>query len=277
MKRKAVFESWPRPNGFRPTDNSFQAGWHCPLGELEIKRYPYTMLQMAVQRDAWGIGIGFYTVPEAARLLKIPPVNIRRWLGGYTYRKKGETIDLPPLWRPQLPSSEHHIELGFRDLIELRVIKSFLDAGLSLITIRNCLEYARECANDERPFSTRRFQTDGRTIFLESLRRSGEAELLDLKSRQYVIRNVIDRTFKDLDLSDDIVTRWRPFRGKKSIVIDPQRAFGQPIATLYGVPTIVLTEATTAEGSIERVSYLYDVPVPVVRDAISFENTLLAA
>jgi len=69
----------------------------------------------------WGIGIGFYTVPEAARLLKIPPVNIRRWLGGYTYRKKGETIDLPPLWRPQLPSSEHHIELGFRDLIELWV------------------------------------------------------------------------------------------------------------------------------------------------------------
>jgi uncharacterized protein (DUF433 family)/DNA-binding transcriptional MerR regulator len=232
---------------------------------------------MAAQREASGIGIGCYTVPEAARLLKMPPVNIRRWLGGYTYRKKGETVDLPPLWRPQLPSTDHHIELGFRDLIELRVIKSFLDAGLSLVTVRNCLDYARECANDERPFSTRQFQTDGRAIFLESLRRSGEAELLDLKSRQYVIRNVIDSTFKDLDLSDDIVTRWRPFRGKKTIIIDPQRVFGQPIATQYGVPTIALADAAKAEGSIEQVSYLYDVPAPVVRDAINFENILLAA
>src|SRR5262249_45308882 len=157
---------------------------------------------------------------------------------------------LPPLWHPQLPASDHHIELGFRDLIELRVIKSFLDAGLSLITVRNCLEYARECANDERPFSTRRFQTDGRTIFLESLQRSGEGQLLDLKNRQYVIKNVIVRTFKDLDLSDQIVTRWRPFRGKKTIVIDPQRAFGQPIAAQYGIPTIALADAARAEGSI---------------------------
>jgi hypothetical protein len=59
----------------------------------------------------------------------------------------------------------------------LRFIKSFLESGLSLITIRNCIEYARECAKDDRPFSTRRFQTDGRTIFLDSLRESGEEEL----------------------------------------------------------------------------------------------------
>src|ERR1700704_1948825 len=97
MKRKAVFESWPRPNGFRPTDNSFQAGWHCPLGELQIKRYPYTMLQMAVQRDAWGIGIGFYTVPEAARLLKIPPVDNPRGGGGVNHFHKGGTRQIAPL------------------------------------------------------------------------------------------------------------------------------------------------------------------------------------
>jgi uncharacterized protein (DUF433 family) len=169
------------------------------------------------------------------------------------------------------------MELGFRDLIELRVIKGFLETGLSLITVRNCLEYARECANDERPFSTRRFRTDGRTIFLESLRRTGEEELLDLKNHQYVIKKVIDRTFKDLDLSDDIVSRWRPYRGKQSIVIDPQRAFGQPIAARYGVPTVTLADAVGAESSIERVSYLYDVPVSVVTDAVNYEKSLLAA
>jgi uncharacterized protein (DUF433 family) len=229
------------------------------------------------RKDAPELGIGFYTVPEAARLLKIRPLNIRRWLGGYTYGKGDKAVTLPPLWQPQLPVYDHHIELGFRDLIELRVIKSFLDKGLSLITVRNCLEYARECANDNRPFSTRRFQTDGRTIFLESLRRTGEDELVDLKLRQYAIKAIIDRTFKDLDLSDDIVSRWRPFNGKQSIVIDPQRAFGQPIATQYGVPTVTLADAVKAEGSIDRVTYLYEVPALIVRDAVNFEKSLLAA
>ncbi|MDA9443059.1 hypothetical protein XH98_28965 [Bradyrhizobium sp. CCBAU 51745] len=234
------------------------------------------MLQTHYQKDTPTLGIGYYTVPEAARLLKIRPLNIRRWLGGYSYTHGDKTIDMPPLWTPQLPAYDHHIELGFRDLIELRVIKSFLDAGLSILTVRNCLEYARECAGDDHPFSTRRFRTDGRTIFLESMRRTGEDEVLDLKSHQYAIKKVIDRTFKDLDISHDIVTRWRPFEGRQSIVIDPKRAFGQPIATNYGVPTVVLADAVKAEGSITRVSRLYDVSPSAVRDAVKFEQSLAA-
>lgn len=223
------------------------------------------------------LGIGYYTVPEAARLLGIRRLSIRRWLGGYTFTENGKSRRMPPLWRPQLPEYDHHLELGFRDLIELQFIKAFMDAGLGLKTIRICLEFARECVKDNRPFSTRRFQTDGQTIFLQSLERSGDAELLDLKRRQFVLTGVIERTFKDLDISEDIVARWRPFGGKESIVIDPQRAFGQPIASAYGVPTVTLAEATKAEGSISRVSYLYEVPASVIRDAVNFERSLEAA
>ena len=224
------------------------------------------------------LGIGYYTVPEAGRLLGIRPLNIHRWLGGYTFEEKGKSRRMPPLWRPQPPEFDDHMELGFRDLIELRFIKAFIDAGLGLKPIRICLEYARECVADDRPFSTRRFQTDGRTIFLQSMERSGDAELLDLKRRQFVLTGVVERTFKDLDISDDdIVARWRPFGGKESIVIDPQRAFGQPIVTDYGVPTVTLAQAVKAEGSIGKVSYLYEVPASVIRDAVNFERSLEAA
>jgi uncharacterized protein (DUF433 family) len=235
------------------------------------------MPPIAATSNTSPLGVGFYTVPEAARLVKTSQLNIRRWLGGYTFRTGDKTVRMPPLWRPQLPAYDHHLELGFRDLIELRFIKAFIDAGLGLKSIRHCLEYARECVNDDRPFSTRRFLTDGRTIFLDSLRSSGESELLDLKSHQYVLKQVIERTFRDLDISNDIVARWRPFGGKKSIVIDPQRAFGQPIASDQGIPTIALADAVKAEGSIKRVSQLFDVPASVVRDAVNFERTLLAA
>jgi uncharacterized protein (DUF433 family) len=223
------------------------------------------------------IGLGSYTAPEAARLLQTTPLNVNRWLRGYSFKRNGVIRHMPPLWQTQHSGFEEQLELGFRDLIELRFVTAFLSAGLGLLAIRNCLDYARTCANDDRPFSTRRFQTDGKTIFLESIERFGDAKLLDLKKRQYAFKQVIEKTFKDLDIEDDTVARWRPYRGKDSIVIDPGRSFGQPVAAKYGVPTVALAEAVETEGSVEAVSRIFEVPASVVRDSLNFEASLKSA
>ena len=224
------------------------------------------------------LGIGYYRVPEAARLLKTPARNVNRWLGGYTYKDSlGQAVEMGPLWRPQLPKLGDVIELGFRDLIELRFVLAFQKQNLGLNIIRNCLEAARALIGDDRPFSTQRFQTDSKTIFLESLRDSGASELVDLRNRQMVFKQVVEQTFRDLDIEDGAVSQWRPFSGKASIVIDPTRAFGQPIAAAFGVPTITLVQAVQAEKSVERVARLFEMPPSVVRDAVNFERTLKAA
>jgi len=224
-------------------------------------------------------GVGSYTARDAGRLIGTTPRNISRWMKGYTYRRNDVRHRVDPLWMPQWPVDDHQLAIGFRDLIELRFVKAFLDSGLGLLTIRHCLDRARECVQDDYPFSTRRFRTDGRTIFLESMDRlsDGSSELIDLKKNQFAFKQIIERTFRDLDIDDDAVVRWRPYRGKPSIVIDPQRAFGQPIAADFGVPTVALAGATEAEGSPDRVARLYDVPLSIVRDAVRFESTLKAA
>lgn len=227
--------------------------------------------------EAPALGIGSYTVPEAARLIRLPARTINRWLGGYAYRSGGERRHMPPLWIPELPANDDGLELGFRDLIELRFIHAFVRENVDLRVIRSCLEAARNAVRDPRPFSTRRFKTDGRTIFLESLKADGGAEMLDLKRGQYVIKGILERTFRDLDLDGDVVTRWRPYQGKDTIVIDPKRAFGQPIATEAGIPTVALADAVRAEGSAERVACLYEVSLGVVHDAVRFEESLSAA
>ncbi len=89
-----------------------------------------------------------------------------------------------------------------------------------------------------------------------------------------VFRSVVVQTFQDLDLADKAVAQWRPYGGKPSIVVDPHRSFGQPIAAEFGVPTVALAEAVEAEGSIERAAFLYDVSVSVARDAVHFERQL---
>jgi uncharacterized protein (DUF433 family) len=231
------------------------------------------------------IGIGCYTVPEAARLLKTEPRKISRWLGGYAYKSKdGAVARADPLWRPQLPRLGDGIELGFRDLIELRFVLAFIKHGVGSNVMRRCLENARRIIGEERPFSTHRFKTDGKSIFLESLREaeeaghtSGTTSITDLQTGQMVFKQVVEPTFRDLDLADGSVARWRPYKGKPSIVIDPTRSFGKPIAADFGVPTAALASAARAENSPQRAARLFEIPAAVVNDAIAFEQSLMAA
>jgi uncharacterized protein (DUF433 family) len=223
------------------------------------------------------LDVGYYSSSEASRLLKFPVRNIKRWLQGYSYIHKGQQLHSEALWQPELPELNGHLEMSFRDLIELKFIAGFIQAGLGLKAIRLCLVYARELTNDDHPFLTRKFKTDGKTIFLDSVREDGASELLDLKKKQYAIKQVIEQSFRDLDVEGDSVVRWRPLNGKPTIVLDPKRSFGQPIAADHGIPTVVLAEAVEVEGSIPKVARLYEVPVSVVKDALNFERTLQAA
>jgi hypothetical protein len=231
------------------------------------------------------IGVGYYTAAEAARLLKTKPRNISRWLGGHSYRDRGgNIITATPLWRPQLPRLGDSLEIGFRDLVELRFVLAFLNHGVGLNVIRRCLDNARKIIGQEYPFSTHRFRTDVNSIFLESLRehqespeRYGSMAVVDLKTNQMVFKQVVEPTFRDLDLADGSVVQWRPFKGKASIVIDPARSFGKPLAAQYGVPTVAFATAAAVETSTRRVASLFDVPVAVVNDAVAFERSLIAA
>ncbi len=222
------------------------------------------------------VGVGYYGLAEAGRLLQAPSRTLRRWMTGYSYRRGAGTCEVPPLWRPQLPTRDDSVELTFRDLIELRFVKAFVDAGIDLRIVRSCLEVARVVVGSDRPFSTRQFRTDGKTIFLEGIGMLGNTVLLDLRRKQFTFHQIVEQTFRDLDIEGEAVARWRPFDGKTSIVIDPGRAFGQPIATEYGVPTVALAEAVVAEGSEVMVSRLFEVPLAVVRDAVGFERRLNA-
>ena len=78
------------------------------------------------------LGVGFYSVGDAARLLRMPALSIRRWLTGYRFMRKGELHEVPPLWVPDLPKVDNTIELSFRDLIELRFVHQFTRAGVGL-------------------------------------------------------------------------------------------------------------------------------------------------
>jgi uncharacterized protein (DUF433 family)/DNA-binding transcriptional MerR regulator len=234
------------------------------------------------------LGRGVYGVADALPLINfqrqasvqghsISLKMLRRWLRGYDYTVSGEKRHAPPLWNPDYTNEDETIEVSFRDLIELRFVKAFKDAGLSLRTIRECFGRAVEAVKDDRPFSTQRFRTDGRTIFLEVTHDVHEGELVDLKRRQGVFHRIVAPTLRDLEFDADVVARWFPLgTTRRTILIDPARAFGHPIVASGGVPTEILYEAIEIEGSPQRVAKLYEVPLIAVNDAVAFERQLAA-
>ena len=212
------------------------------------------------------VGLGVYSVPEAARLTGVSASRIRRWLQG--------SHTSPPLWRRQI-ASEDSLILSFRDLLEVRFIDAFRRHGVSWKSIRVAAECAAEIVHDSYPFSTRRFKTDGRSIFAEILQETGDESLLDLVKSQYEFKSIVEPfLFEGLEFSALGIepVRWWPLGMNRRVVIDPERSFGQPVVEPESVPTAVLARAFKAEGSIQAVARWYRVDPKSVEDAVEFEG-----
>ena len=222
-------------------------------------------------------GIGLYTFSEAGRLISVNTGELRRWLSGYSRLSRGESRQISPLWRTEL--SEADLDgLSFHDLLEVRFVKQFRLAGVSLQTIRIASAHARELFNSPYPFTCRRFQTDGKTIFAEAVRESGEAELLDLRKKQFAFNAVIRPSlYSGIEFDqDEKAVRWFPSK-TKDIVLDPAIAFGKPVVSGISIRTDTLYQAYLAENkNKQRIARLYEVPIKAIEAAIRFEERIAA-
>lgn len=221
-------------------------------------------------------GVGAYTPNEAARLLRMQPATLKRWLYGYDYDHHGIECQQPPLWHPQYDSEQNGQLLGFRDLIEARIVDALRKSRIGLPTIRLCIDRAKELLGDEHPFSTRAFKSDGKRIFLDITGDVSQPRLYDLKDKQQVFRDFVMPSLKGLEFGDERAERWWLEPTRKTIVVDPRRSFGQPIINRSGLLTSRVVQEVKAEGSEERVAKLYEVPVGAVRDAMRFEQSLVS-
>jgi transposase-like protein len=108
-------------------------------------------------------GVGFYSYPEAARIIGIKPAKLRRWVGQYLRRAPGAEYVSKPVVSRYFQDGEHG--LTFPELVELLLVKLFREEGLSMPVIRRAAEEAARQFDTPYPFAARRFDTDGGRIF----------------------------------------------------------------------------------------------------------------
>ena len=221
------------------------------------------------------IGLGLYTIPEAARLAEVTPAQVRGWVHGY--RDSTGKPRRAAVVGHLLPDAEGRTALSFRELVEVRFIRHFLRAGVSWRNIRRAAAEARRDLLSEAGHRLR-FSTDGVTIFADSLARSGDRTALDLVANQYVMLHVLARSIRsEFDLeAEDVIRAWRPRPQTPLVLLDPRRSFGHPIVE-PGVPTRALADALRAErGDAGRVAALFGTSEDAVRQAAAFEMTVAA-
>jgi uncharacterized protein (DUF433 family) len=231
------------------------------------------------------LGIGMYTLADAARLIRADRRSISRWLYGYNYiGLKGEKQvrrHSDPLWSPQYDANDFGEKvIGFYDLLELRIVREFVRRGVPLLVIRHCLETAKEIFDTEYPFTKRRFVTDGETIFLEAMRvEAQDHEMLNLRTRQYTFREIIKASlYAGIEYDHGLARRWYPEHRSRAVVIDPTVEFGHPVMEESGIPTASLYATYLAENKNRTVvARLFEVVPRQVDAAVRFEEKLRQA
>lgn len=217
------------------------------------------------------VGLGIYSVAEAARLTEVSPQRITRWLRGYEHGRGDDRIRSPRVWESDLPELNGTLELSFKDLMEVRFVARFRKVGVSWNTLRKTHAAASETLKTNHPFSTNRFRTDGREIFLDLTEGSRERGVLEIRTKQRYFDEIVRGMFKDIETAGDELLRWWPLGLRRRVVLDPTRNFGAPIVR-EGVATRIIALASTSNSAAE-ISRWYKISPQSVRDALQFEKS----
>lgn len=228
------------------------------------------------------VGVGLYSIPEAARLLRIPSRKLRRWADGYTFRVGESERFSGPVLQSRLRSANDVEFLTFLDLMELKFVGMFRQEGVSMKVIRDAAAVGAKLFETDHPFAVKRFDTDGRRIFAtldkgeaRPTRISDSRLVQELHISQYVFGRMVRPFFRKLDSGDKEILRYWPLGKNKRVVLDPQRAFGKPIDAETGVPTFVLYQASQSGEPRHRIAAWYNVPLAAVSRAVEYETSIL--
>ena len=154
----------------------------------------------------------------------------------------------------------------------------YLHEGVKLAVIRKAAAAAAKNIRTAYPFSVRRFDTDGRTIFATLLSdKTNRRYLEDLNRGQFVFEKIMRPFFRKLEYNqaDQLVGYW-PDGKRGRVLLDPARKFGKPIDADTGVPTSTIFSALQAgKGqSPEDVARWLGIPMAAVLAADKFERSI---
>ena len=210
-----------------------------------------------------------------------------RLVDGYTYwlRVHGSAErkrrHLSPIVTSALPMYGRTSALSFHELMELRVVKSIVERGVTLRHARAAASLAASTFKTDHPFASRRVFSDGRNIFSALSDEQISPNLVKWAPHEIdqVIAGPIFEQYMleiEFDAKTALAQRWWPRGRSVPIVLDPSIGFGAPIVSGTGVKTASIASVARA-SSIEEAAVAYEIDIESATAAVKFERALAAA
>lgn len=224
---------------------------------------------MAIDDSRFSVPL--YTVAEAARFLGAPPTTVGTWARGYTRRPRGrrEVVGAPII--SSTIAGRGAPSIPFIGLAEGMVIAAFRNAGVSLQHIRRAVEVLEQQIGVQHALASQHLYTDGAVILFDYAQRAGDealGELTVVVSRQRVFPEVVRDYLTRIEFgSDEWATRLVcPAIEEHVVVVDPARAFGQPIFLRGAARVEDVMDRFRAGDRLSDVANDFGVPVEDVED-----------
>lgn len=166
---------------------------------------------------------GLLDVSDAARFLGIPRSTLRRWAQGYAHG--GPLLHVTPA------AGVREAQVTFIAMAEAHVLEALRRAGVRPARIRPALNRLADEFGREYVLVSSNLATDGIDVLWDFSRTSEGQGLMEGGTGQLVMREIVEDYLKYLTWADDGYPRMLELRycQPSKVVIDPYRAFGQPI------------------------------------------------
>ena len=242
--------------------------------DAQVSGFRYTFSTMALPKFN-PLEIPNYTMEEAARYLIVPPSTVRYWTIGEAGAAPLTTV-----------YSRRPLLLSFKNLVELYVLESLRELhDVGMPRIRRAVEELRIEKPSKFPLADYQLATRNRKIYLEGER----DELINLTAGgQHAFKAIMNPFLKRVQRNPQgIAERLFPFTSRQHqqnpdsapsvVVIDPRIAFGMPVLVGSRISTAFLMSRKKGGASISRLARDYDRSETEIEEAISLEESKIAA
>ncbi len=211
-----------------------------------------------------------YSIGEAARLLALPDMTLRRWLEG----AKREGKFYKPVIRVEPTGSD---AVTWAEFVEARLLSYYRDRNVPLQKMRPFIEVSRAERGVPYPLAHFKPMIENRGLAYRLQQESALHPALSLvrpaEGGQLQWEKPVEEFLEKVEFTGaDFVTRLHPLGVDQPVAIDPEVSFGIP--QVSGVRTELISESLEAGESVQQTAKSWGLEVGDVVAAARFERTL---
>lgn len=216
--------------------------------------------------------IPVYSIPDAARYIRIPEGTIRSWTVGRDYPITNGSNFFSPLieikdCKPRL--------LSFTNLVEVHVLRAIRKQHkVQIDKVRDALDYVEKELDVPHPLAQLSFATDGVDLFItrySSLINASNKGQMELKKSFTTHLKRIEPDDTGLAIKLYPFTQSSEKSSPRLVVINPRIAFGRLVIAGTGITGSILAERFRAGDSIEELAKDYSCEAIKIEEAIRCE------